>query len=59
MQVKSKFRKYIPDHYKYKISDYCYEAGIYQIERDKKNILIRKNKAKYYSNKLKTIKMKI
>ena len=51
-----KFRKYIPDHYRYKISDYCYEAGIYQIERDKKNILIRKNKAKYYSNKLKTIK---
>ena len=51
-----KFRKYVPDNYKYKISDYCYEVGIYQIDRDKKNISIRKIKAEYYSNKLKTIK---
>jgi perosamine synthetase len=49
------FRNDIPSYCTYKISRHCFEAGVYQIAREKKNILFRQEKAMYYFSKLKKI----
>jgi dTDP-4-amino-4,6-dideoxygalactose transaminase len=49
------FRKKIPDYCMYKMSTHCFMAGIYQLKREKKNILVRQKKALYYSSKLKEV----
>lgn len=50
------FRKKIPDYCMYKMSPHCFKVGIYQLKREKRNILVRQKKASYYSLKFKEVK---